>query len=380
MTNPTSNYAWQMPTPTDLVTDLPADFEVFGQAVDNSLWNSGYGQAGKNKLHNGDFKINQRSFTSTTSDFQYPADRFANFRTAAAGSVTVSRETFTLGAAPVAGYEGTNFLQIVTVGQAAASDNARIQQQVESVRTFAGNTVTLSFWARATSGTPSVAAAVTQAFGTGGSPSANVDNIFGKTAITTSWARYSLTASIASISGKTIGTAGDDHLKVRFYVSAGTDFNTIASSLGVQNNTFQIWGMQLEYGSKMTPFQLAGGGAQQAELALCQRYYFRLTYASAANREGSGGNISTTQANINFTFPVTMRTIPTALEQSGTAGDYSVTTGGVHTVCSAVPNFGFATQSSATPGFTVASGLTTGTSAIFRNVNTSAFFGWSAEL
>ena len=26
-----------MPTATDLVTDLPADFEVFGQAVDTSL-------------------------------------------------------------------------------------------------------------------------------------------------------------------------------------------------------------------------------------------------------------------------------------------------------------------------------------------------------
>jgi len=37
MTNPTSNYGWQMPTPTDLVTDLPADFEVFGQVVDTSL-------------------------------------------------------------------------------------------------------------------------------------------------------------------------------------------------------------------------------------------------------------------------------------------------------------------------------------------------------
>jgi len=37
MANPTTNYGWQMPTPTDLVTDLPADFDVFGQAVDNSL-------------------------------------------------------------------------------------------------------------------------------------------------------------------------------------------------------------------------------------------------------------------------------------------------------------------------------------------------------
>jgi hypothetical protein len=37
MANPTSNFGWQMPTSTDLVTDLPADFEVFGQAVDTSL-------------------------------------------------------------------------------------------------------------------------------------------------------------------------------------------------------------------------------------------------------------------------------------------------------------------------------------------------------
>lgn len=37
MANPTSAFGWQMPTSTDLVTDLPADFETFGQAVDTSL-------------------------------------------------------------------------------------------------------------------------------------------------------------------------------------------------------------------------------------------------------------------------------------------------------------------------------------------------------
>jgi hypothetical protein len=37
MTNPTSNFNWIMPEPTNLVTDLPADFEVFGQAVDTDL-------------------------------------------------------------------------------------------------------------------------------------------------------------------------------------------------------------------------------------------------------------------------------------------------------------------------------------------------------
>jgi hypothetical protein len=35
--NPTTNFNFQMPTATDLVTDLPADFAVFGDAVDSTL-------------------------------------------------------------------------------------------------------------------------------------------------------------------------------------------------------------------------------------------------------------------------------------------------------------------------------------------------------
>ena len=37
MSNPTTPFSWQMPTATDLVTDLPADFQVFGQAVATSM-------------------------------------------------------------------------------------------------------------------------------------------------------------------------------------------------------------------------------------------------------------------------------------------------------------------------------------------------------
>lgn len=59
MTNPTSNFGWQMPTSTDLVTDLPADFEVFGQAVDTSLADLKGGTTGqilsKNSNTNMDF-------------------------------------------------------------------------------------------------------------------------------------------------------------------------------------------------------------------------------------------------------------------------------------------------------------------------------------
>ena len=37
MANPTTNFGWVMPTSSDLVTDLPADFAVFGQGVDTTM-------------------------------------------------------------------------------------------------------------------------------------------------------------------------------------------------------------------------------------------------------------------------------------------------------------------------------------------------------
>jgi hypothetical protein len=37
LANPTTNYSWVLPTPTDLVTDLPADFDVALQGVDNTV-------------------------------------------------------------------------------------------------------------------------------------------------------------------------------------------------------------------------------------------------------------------------------------------------------------------------------------------------------
>jgi hypothetical protein len=59
MTNPTSNFGWQMPTSSDLVTDLPADFEVFGQAVDTAMADLKGGTTGqvlaKNSNTNMDF-------------------------------------------------------------------------------------------------------------------------------------------------------------------------------------------------------------------------------------------------------------------------------------------------------------------------------------
>ena len=64
MSNPTSNFNWQMPTNTDLVSQLPADFEVFGQAVDTSLADLRGGTTGQVLKKN----------TNTDMDFVWAAD------------------------------------------------------------------------------------------------------------------------------------------------------------------------------------------------------------------------------------------------------------------------------------------------------------------
>jgi hypothetical protein len=143
------------------------------------------------------------------------------------------------------------------------------------------------------------------------------------------------------------------------------------------NNYWQITGVQLEVGAVATPFEFK---PIEQELAECQRYYYRITPQNTLGRLGCGNVSSTTSAEIGFVFPNTMRTSPTALEQSGTAGDYSVRSGSNNTTCSAVPSFSTGEPSQAFVNFTVASGLTAAAAAIFRNVNTNAFLAWSAEL
>lgn len=285
-TNPTANDSLNSPSHSTQHANANDAIEAI------ETWNLGVQSSFRNKIINGDFRINQRAFSSTTATSSFGFDRWGMYSDG--GTVTYSAQSFTLGNA-ITGYEPTNFIRIVTTGQSAAGNYAQIVQSIENVRTFAGQEITISFWAKAASGTPKVAIEMGQNFGTGGSPSASVNTYVTQSTLSTSWQRFTITTTIPSISGKTLGTtANTSALSISFWVSAGTNFNSRTGSLGIQSNTFDIWGVQLEAGSGATAFEVR---PIQTELALCQRYYEKAQFDVRVNANG---------ASNSFAFPLTV--------------------------------------------------------------------------
>jgi hypothetical protein len=325
----------------------------------------------RNAIINGNFDIWQRGTSSGAFGYQ-TVDRWSNSFTGS--SSTLSRQSFTLGQTSVPN-EPAYYLQAVVSSVAGASNRATIIQRIEDVRTFAGQAVTVSFWAKADAAKP-IAVSLGQFFGTGGSPSAGVVTHVIKAQLSTAWQKFATTVSIPSISGKTIGSNDDSNLSLTFWLDAGSSFNTDTDSLGQQSGTFDIAQVQIEAGPVATPFERRPIGT---ELALCQRYYCKVGTVGL-NRHGTGYTTAATAATIVVLFPATMRAAPTALEQSGTASDYQVTHGNTATVCSTVPAFNAASLFSAVTTFTVASGLTVGQGVASRNIGGNGYLAWGAEL
>lgn len=272
----------------------------------------------KNALINGRFDIWQRgtSFASPASG-AYTADRWKVTYDGSGATRTISQQTFTLGN-EIAGQEGRYYCRFAqSVGGSGGTVN-RLAQLIESVRTFAGQDVTLSFWAKAAAAT-SITARLSQVFGTGGSPSATVDTTAGSPSLTTSWQKFSYPVTVPSISGKTLGTAGDDALAVSFDMPNNATF------------TVDIWGVQLEAGDTDTNLEQR---PIAVELAMCQRYYeksFALTiapfdnpgYSAAFSDAGIGVCQATTQVKGVILFKVEKRAVPTLTfynAQGGGAG------------------------------------------------------------
>jgi hypothetical protein len=332
---------------------------------------STYAAAGKNKILNGDFTINQRAFTSTTTSGTYMYDRWRT--TISGGTATYTAQTFTPG--EITGYESKNYIQIVTSGQSAVSDYALLAQKIEDVRTLAGQTVTVSFWAKASTGTPKVGVAFEQIFGTGGSSAVAVKG--GDVTISSSWARYSVTFNLPSVTGKTISTSNDSVLIAELWTSAGSNYASAYTAIGIQNATISLWGVQVEAGSNVTAFQTATGNPA-SELAACQRYYWRTT--SDATNATSIGQLgvasSTTLVNLPLKCPVTMRVKPASVDFSSLAV-LDPTTNRVNVTAVALDN---PSTDIASVSLT-SSGLTAQRTYILYNQSAATgFIGFSAEL
>lgn len=327
--------------------------------------------AGKNKLINGDFYWNQRGFTSTTTSATYMFDRWRT--TINGGTATFTAQTLT--PAEISGYEGKNYISIATTGQSAVSDYTLLAQKIEDVRTLAGQTVTVSFWAKAATGTPKVGIAIEQIFGTGGSSAVSAKG--GDVTISTSWARYSTTFTVPSVSGKTITTSNDSVLIVELWTSAGSNYSSGYTSIGIQNATISLVGIQVEAGSVATPFTTASGSIG-GELALCQRYYVAWNTASEVSdaRIAMGLASSTTSAGFAIPLPVQMRVAPTTIDWTNTAVNY-ITAEQTITALSftAVVN----NKQTAALTATVAAGLTAN-APYFLSTRLSNRFGLGAEL
>lgn len=220
----------------------------------------------RNYIRNGDGFIRQRGLGPFTGSAIYTVDGWIKGHVGGTHQIDAINESLEA----LGGINGapTSIRSTVT-GQSAAGDYAYLAQKIEGVRSLSNKTVTVSFVAYANSGTPKIGVEVLQNFGTGGSPSASVFYSPGAVTITNVGAKYSMTFVVPSISGKVLGTGGDDNLQLQLWLSAGTNFASRASNIGIQNSTITVTDVQLEPGPYATPFERL---PQQMQLAWNERY------------------------------------------------------------------------------------------------------------
>ena len=220
----------------------------------------------KNAVINGNFDIWQRGTTfNAAANNDYTADRWQHAKDGSGATINVSQQSFTLGQTDVPNEPEFFFRHDVAVAGTGETYHAQVQA-IEDVRAFAGQTVNLSFYAKAASSIILPRVRAVQFFGTGGSPTPAVYvNFAVDLTIGTTWTKYTYSITVPSISGKTLGTNNDSSLTVYFYLP-------LDSTL-----TFDLAQVQLEKGSQATEFD---NRPIAEELALCQRYYEQVVYGA----------------------------------------------------------------------------------------------------
>jgi hypothetical protein len=322
--------------------------------------------AGKNPVLNSSFNVWQRGTSislAASSGLAYTADRWQT-QTNANQASTISRQLTN---------DTTNLPNIQycmryqrNSGQTGAT-RQYIVNSFETINTipFVGKTVTLSYYARA-GANYSAASSIFQASlftGTGTDQSAFLytgSAQIGSTnaTLTTTWQRFSLTVAIPTTVTELAPT-----------------FSWVPVGTAGANDYFEVTGVQLE-ASTVASAYAPNGSTYQAELAACQRYYFRQTAAEIYSVFGVGLASGTTGAKILCPFPVTMRTKPSSVDFSTLALWDTISTPAITSLTLSESNTTYTNVSAV-----VASGLTLyRTYMILANGSTSAYLGFSAEL
>ena len=260
----------------------------------------------KNYIINGNFDIWQRGTSQTTGGYGSD-DRWSNDNNISTKTHSLVNATDTERAL----FNSSKFSRTVCVTGGTGASGTIKHTKIEDVTKLAGKTVTLSFWAKADSNR-NIAIEFQQVFGTGGSPSAEYSNGGQLVALTSTWQKKSITITLPSLIGKTLGTDGvhTSYTRIAFWFEAGSSWSpTYIPTLGTQSGTFDIAQVQLEVGDVATPFENRPYGL---ELSLCQRYYevFKSTgpignALVAVNYQASTSPVSTLK------FSVDKRIIPT---------------------------------------------------------------------
>jgi hypothetical protein len=322
---------------------------------------------GENRVINGAFDFWQRGTTFAHTNVNvYGADRWGCYRSGYATGATTSRQ---LAGSTLPQFQYATRVQRDSGNTSTAGIVYTNAFETRESLPLAGQTVTLSFYARAGANFSSSVAnalAVNIVSGTGtdqtmwGGFSGYTNVIASDANLTTSWQRFFYTG--------TVGSTATQVAVMLAYTPSGT---------AGANDWFEVTGVQVETGSVATPFVRAGG-TLQGELAACQRYYYRTGGVDSALLSGSGMGQSTTTAIFPVQMPVSMRVRPTSLEYSGVwLYDGSNT---LNPTSYALAGGLVATPQMALVQATAASGITQFRPYVMYGTGSTSFIAFSAEL
>jgi len=351
----------------------------------------------RNKIINGAMVIDQRnagaSVTPLAPAGAYSVDRF-NVVISQSSKLSFQRNAGSV--TPPSGfsnYLGITSLSAYTVG---ASDYFAIQQSIEGYNwsemdfgTANAKTVTLSFWVRSSltgtfggviKGYDGASAIRSYPF-TYTISSANTweqksVTIAGDTTSSTAWSStqsktngYGLIVAFGLGVGATLSGAAGSWSSTNYNSATGA-----TSVVGTNGATFYITGVQLERGTVATPFEYRN---YQQELAMCQRYYWKLAPGVTSSAVASGAFYSTTVSYYSILLPVPMRAQVNTASYSA-VGDFRVAYAGAVDATTAISFTGKGYQNMRLDVTSPAK--TAGGATILQTGNTSAFLSFDTEL